>query len=215
MQGELPRLCAAEGTDSLAPSTGVRLDAAGREAHDGFARAVGTALKALIIPRPQRTGPRPFTPAVKDKDMNGGKAATVRAVALSGPCGAGKTSLLEAMLHAAGAIQRKGSVSPGQLGRRRQRGSAGEGALHRTQRRRLRLSRRPLCDPRLPRLGRFRLRGATRCFPAVDLTHRGGRSRSGTRRPAAAAAAPPRRARTPALHLHQQDRQGARQACAT
>jgi elongation factor G len=50
---------------------------------------------------------------VKDKDMSGGKAATVRAVALSGPCGAGKTSLLEAMLHAAGAIQRKGSVSQG------------------------------------------------------------------------------------------------------
>ena len=45
--------------------------------------------------------------------MSEGKAATVRAVALSGPCGAGKTSLLEAMLHAAGAIQRRGSVSGG------------------------------------------------------------------------------------------------------
>jgi len=45
--------------------------------------------------------------------MSGGKAATARAVALSGPCGAGKTSLLEAMLYAAGAIQRKGSVSGG------------------------------------------------------------------------------------------------------
>jgi elongation factor G len=45
--------------------------------------------------------------------MSGGKAATVRAVALSGPCGAGKTSLLEAMLHASGAVQRKGSVSSG------------------------------------------------------------------------------------------------------
>ncbi len=45
--------------------------------------------------------------------MTGGKAATVRAVALSGPCGAGKTSLLEAMLYAAGTIQRKGSVSGG------------------------------------------------------------------------------------------------------
>lgn len=45
--------------------------------------------------------------------MSGGKAATVRAVALSGPCGAGKTSLLEAMLHAAGAVQRKGSVAAG------------------------------------------------------------------------------------------------------
>src|SRR6185503_5947949 len=45
--------------------------------------------------------------------MSGGKAATVRAVALSGPCGAGKTSLLEAMLFAAGAVQRKGSVSGG------------------------------------------------------------------------------------------------------
>src|SRR5262245_19897615 len=45
--------------------------------------------------------------------MSGGKAATVRAVAFSGPCGAGKTSLLEAMLYAAGAIQRKGSVSGG------------------------------------------------------------------------------------------------------
>jgi elongation factor G len=45
--------------------------------------------------------------------MSGGKAATVRAVALSGPCGAGKTSLLEAMLYTAGAIQRKGSVAAG------------------------------------------------------------------------------------------------------
>src|SRR5689334_2270115 len=45
--------------------------------------------------------------------MSGGKAATVRAVALSGPSGAGKTSLLEAMLFAAGATQRKGSVAAG------------------------------------------------------------------------------------------------------
>ncbi|MDP3737814.1 MAG: elongation factor G [Hyphomonadaceae bacterium] len=45
--------------------------------------------------------------------MSGGKAATARAVAFSGPCGAGKTSLLEAMLFAAGTIQRKGSVSGG------------------------------------------------------------------------------------------------------
>lgn len=45
--------------------------------------------------------------------MSGGKAATVRAVALSGPCGAGKTSLLESMLHAADRIQRKGSVPQG------------------------------------------------------------------------------------------------------
>ena len=45
--------------------------------------------------------------------MDRGKAATVRAVALSGPCGAGKTSLLESMLHVADRIQRKGSVSQG------------------------------------------------------------------------------------------------------
>lgn len=45
--------------------------------------------------------------------MSGGKAATVRAVALSGPCGTGKTTLLESLLHAAGRIQRKGSVSQG------------------------------------------------------------------------------------------------------
>jgi elongation factor G len=45
--------------------------------------------------------------------MSGGKAATVRAVALSGPCGAGKTTLLESMLHAAGRVQRKGSVTQG------------------------------------------------------------------------------------------------------
>ena len=45
--------------------------------------------------------------------MNGRKAATVRAVALSGPCGSGKTTLLESMLHAAERIQRKGSVSQG------------------------------------------------------------------------------------------------------
>src|SRR5690349_21449150 len=65
------------------------------------------------LPRPERTGPRPFTPGVKDRKMSGGKAATVRAVALSGPCGAGKTSLLESMLHAADRIQRKGSVPQG------------------------------------------------------------------------------------------------------
>ncbi len=45
--------------------------------------------------------------------MSGGKAATVRAVALSGPCGSGKTSLLESMLHASERIQRKGSVAQG------------------------------------------------------------------------------------------------------
>jgi elongation factor G len=45
--------------------------------------------------------------------MSGGKAATVRAVALSGPCGAGKTSLLESMLYTAGAVPRKGSVAAG------------------------------------------------------------------------------------------------------
>ncbi len=45
--------------------------------------------------------------------MSEGKAATVRVVALSGPCGSGKTTLLEAMLHAAGAIPRKGSIGGG------------------------------------------------------------------------------------------------------
>lgn len=45
--------------------------------------------------------------------MSGGKAATVRAVALSGPSGTGKTTLLESMLHVAGRIQRKGSVAQG------------------------------------------------------------------------------------------------------
>lgn len=45
--------------------------------------------------------------------MSGGKAATVRAVALSGPSGTGKTTLLEAMLHASGRLPRKGSVGQG------------------------------------------------------------------------------------------------------
>ena len=45
--------------------------------------------------------------------MSGGKAATVRAVALSGPSGAGKTTLLEAMLNASGRLPRRGSVSQG------------------------------------------------------------------------------------------------------
>ena len=45
--------------------------------------------------------------------MSGGKAATVRAVALRGPSGAGKTTLLESMLHVAGRVQRKGSVAQG------------------------------------------------------------------------------------------------------
>jgi elongation factor G len=50
---------------------------------------------------------------VKEKNMSGGKAATVRAVALSGPSGTGKTTLLEAMLHASGRLPRKGSVGQG------------------------------------------------------------------------------------------------------
>jgi elongation factor G len=50
---------------------------------------------------------------VKEKDMSGGKAATVRAVALSGPSGTGKTTLLEAMLNASGRLPRKGSVGQG------------------------------------------------------------------------------------------------------
>ena len=45
--------------------------------------------------------------------MSGGKAATVRAVALSGPSGAGKTTLLEAMLNASGRLPRRGSVGLG------------------------------------------------------------------------------------------------------
>ena len=45
--------------------------------------------------------------------MSGGKAATVRAIALSGPSGTGKTTLLESMLHAAGRVPRKGSVAQG------------------------------------------------------------------------------------------------------
>jgi elongation factor G len=45
--------------------------------------------------------------------MAKGKSATARAVALVGPAGAGKTSLMEALLHAAGAIDRLGSVNGG------------------------------------------------------------------------------------------------------
>ncbi len=45
--------------------------------------------------------------------MSRGKAATVRAVALSGPSGAGKTTLLEAMLNASGRLPRRGSVAQG------------------------------------------------------------------------------------------------------
>lgn len=44
---------------------------------------------------------------------NGAKVAGVRAVALVGPAGAGKTSLAEAMLFASGAITRLGSVEAG------------------------------------------------------------------------------------------------------
>ena len=44
---------------------------------------------------------------------NGAKVAGVRAVALVGPAGAGKTSLAEAMLFASGAITRLGSVEVG------------------------------------------------------------------------------------------------------
>jgi len=44
---------------------------------------------------------------------NGAPANGTRAIALVGPAGAGKTSLAEAMLHAAGATDRHGSVGNG------------------------------------------------------------------------------------------------------
>ncbi len=42
-----------------------------------------------------------------------GRAAAARAIALVGPNGSGKTSLMEALLHAAGAIERRGLVDMG------------------------------------------------------------------------------------------------------
>ncbi|QNM83061.1 elongation factor G [Sphingomonas sabuli] len=47
------------------------------------------------------------------KDPSGAKANGTRAIALVGPAGAGKTSLAEAIVHAAGATDRHGSVGNG------------------------------------------------------------------------------------------------------
>ena len=44
---------------------------------------------------------------------NGGKSNGTRAIALVGPAGAGKTSLAEAMLFAAGTTNRQGSTDSG------------------------------------------------------------------------------------------------------
>lgn len=45
--------------------------------------------------------------------MTAGRAGAARAIALVGPNGSGKTSLMEALLHAAGAIERRGLVDLG------------------------------------------------------------------------------------------------------
>ena len=62
-----------------------------------------------------------------------------RVIALVGPAGAGKTSLAEAMLFAAGAIDRQGSTANGSDRRRLQPRSAGARRIDRNQRHELRL----------------------------------------------------------------------------
>jgi elongation factor G len=47
------------------------------------------------------------------QNSNGAKSNGTRVIALVGPAGAGKTSVAEAILHAAGATDRHGSVGHG------------------------------------------------------------------------------------------------------
>ena len=132
-----------------------------------------------------------------------------RVIALVGPAGAGKTSLAEAMLFAAGATDRLGSTANGSsIGDFEPRKPPAR-RLDRAQPLQFRLSRRSVRHPRLPRLDRLRRRRRAR---AGDRRRRDRRRRP---RPGAGAArrtgaSRARRARHPAPHLRQPHRPGAR-----
>ena len=141
--------------------------------------------------------------------MAGESTKGTRVIALVGPAGAGKTSLAEAMLFAAGATDRLGSTANGSSIGDFEPGSAPARRLDRAQPLQFRLSRRLVRNPRLPRLDRLRRR---RRAGAGDRRCRDRRRRSrsrprAARRPCAARA---RRARHPAPHLRQPHRPGAR-----
>ncbi len=132
--------------------------------------------------------------------------AAPRCAALIGPYLSGKTSLLEALLFASGATTRRGSVRDGNSVGDHAPGGAGAADVDRAQRRGRVVSRRSVDDPRLPRLGRARLRGAGR---DAGRRRRGRRRRARGRaraddQPAAALSRP---AQNPAHDLHQQDGQ--------
>ena len=137
------------------------------------------------------------------------RAAGTRTIALVGPGGAGKTSLAEALLFAAGAIGRQGSVADGSsVGdaspEARARGGSTElNLVHFDY-----MGDRYAADRRA-RLGRLRRRRRAR-HGRGRSRHRGGRSRSGPRLARRADPAPARSARHPAHDLRQQDRSGAR-----
>ena len=112
-----------------------------------------------------------------------------RAIALVGPAGAGKTSLAEAMLFAAGATDRLGSTANGSQHRRQQPGSAAARRLDRAQPLQFQISRRRIRDDRRPRLDRLfgRRRAGRR-----DRRPRDRRRRSGSRARAAGGPGPAR-----------------------
>ncbi len=142
-------------------------------------------------------------------DNRAGESKGTRVIALVGPAGAGKTSLAEAMLFAAGATDRLGSTANGSsIGDFEPRKPPAR-RLDRTQPLQFRLSRRFVRLARLPWLDRLLRRwreglGDRRC------RDRRGRSRSGPC--AARRACPPRarRARNPAPRLCQPNRPGPR-----
>ena len=141
--------------------------------------------------------------------MAGESAKGTRVIALVGPAGAGKTSLAEAMLFAAGATDRLGSTANGSsIGdsspEARQRGGSTELNLYNFEY--LGDEFAILDVPRLGRLCRRRRAGAG----DRRRRDRRRRSRSGARAARRAGASRARRARHPAPHLRQPHRPGAR-----
>jgi hypothetical protein len=79
----------------------------------------GADRQRLVVPRVARRGAVPLVPLLVQRRGARGRTrmhkavSGTRAIALVGPAGAGKTCLVEAILHASGAIDRQGSTANG------------------------------------------------------------------------------------------------------